>query len=107
MGIESMISVNGAGEVVSAYVVPFAAAPTGETIDAGSGRDALQRLLAGPEAYSYNYNPVSAEGTPRVFSPPPPSAQSGDTVTVSGWPIIFTDAENGEQLIQLSSPSGV
>lgn len=106
IGNESMISVNGAGEVVSAYIVPFAAAPTGETIDAGSARDALQRLLAGPEAYSYSYNPVSAEGTPRVFSPPPPSAQSGDTVTVSGWPIVYTDAENGEQLVQLSSPSG-
>lgn len=108
IGNESMISVNGAGEVVSAYVAPFAAVPTGETIEAGSARDALQRLLAGPEAYSYSYNPVSAVGMPRIFSPPPPSAQSGDTVTVSGWPIVYTDVENGEQLVQLSSaPGGV
>src|SRR5690606_36633761 len=103
LGNESMVSVNGAGEVVSAYVVPFAAAPTGETIDAGSARDALQSLLAGPQEYSYSYTVVTSEGAARVFAPPPPEGESGDSVTVTGWSITYTDAENGEQLVQLTS----
>ncbi|NLF65409.1 MAG: hypothetical protein GX579_12505, partial [Chloroflexi bacterium] len=107
MGNESVVSVNRAGEVVSAYVVPFAAAPTGETIDAGSARDALQSLLAGPQEYSYSYTVVTSEGAARVFAPPPPEGESGDSVTVTGWSITYTDAENGEQLVQLTSMDGV
>ncbi len=107
VGNESTVIVNGAGEIVSAFVIPFAAAPTGETVDAGSARDALQSLLAGPEAYSYSYNALSTAGSPRVFAPPPPEGESGDTVTVTGWPVVYTDAENGQQLVQLSALSGV
>jgi hypothetical protein len=107
IGSESQVSVNGNGEVTGAYVVPFDAAPTDETIDAGSGRDALQSLLSGPEVYSYSYNAVSTEGTPLVFTPAPPAGQNGDTVTVTGWPVIYTDVESGEQLVQLSSGGGV
>src|SRR5690606_19070263 len=47
------------------------------------------------------------EGAARVFAPPTPEGESGDSVTVTGWSITYTDAENGEQLVQLTSMDGV
>jgi hypothetical protein len=107
-GNETMVTVNGAGEVVSANIVPFAAMPTGELIDAGSAREALQQLLTGAGNYSYNWNTVDAPGEnpARVFSPSGAGGSPGETVTIDGWATVYTDIETGETLVQLYSGRG-
>jgi hypothetical protein len=104
---ESTVTVNGAGEVIGAHILPFAASPTGDVVDAGSARDALQQLLAGTGSYSYNWNQqdgVSADY--RVFTPSSVAGSRGDVVTINGWPTILTDVETGESLVQLYATGG-
>ncbi len=108
-GRQMVVTVNGAGEVVSAHIIPFAAVPTGEMIDAGSARDALQQLLKGSGNYSYHWNLVETpdETAMRVFTRPAPERSRGETVTIEGRPTLLTDQETGETVVQLSSGPGI
>jgi hypothetical protein len=103
---ESTVTVNGAGEVLTAHILPFAATPTGEMIDAGSSRDALDQLLNGTGNYSYNWNQQNSGADHRVFTPSSVAGSPGETVTVTGWPTILADLETGESLVQLYGAGG-
>lgn len=92
------------GTIHHAQVRPLVITPLGESVTVKTASQALDDLLQGNGGYSFSYDYDAGDQRQRIFYPPMPASQPGDSVTVDGYLSVLRGLSVNQDLVTLYDP---